>query len=128
MATILRAVVPELVRTGERALRFVLPHAPVRPVTINGGMSMRAWYDIVGFQRHVGAGRSGHSRLGRPRSRPLMKRENERGVAMERIVLVGFSQGGAMALFTGVRATEKLAGIIGLSCYMLLGAAVGCGT
>jgi phospholipase/carboxylesterase len=114
------SVVPELVRTGERALRFVLPHAPVRPVTINGGMSMRAWYDIVGFQRHMAQDEAG-IRASATAITALMKRENERGVAMERIVLAGFSQGGAMALFTGIRATEKLAGIIGLSCYMLLG-------
>jgi phospholipase/carboxylesterase len=114
-------VVPELVRPGERALRFVLPHAPVRPVTINGGMSMRAWYDIVGFQRNVAQDETG-IRASVAAITALMKRENERGVATERIVLAGFSQGGALALFTGTRATEKLAGIIGLSCYMLLGA------
>ena len=114
-------VVPELVRPGERALRFVLPHAPVRPVTINGGMNMRAWYDIVGFQRNVAQDETG-IRASVAAITALMKRENERGVATERIVLAGFSQGGAFALFTGTRATQKLAGIIGLSCYMLLGA------
>lgn len=114
-------VVPELVRPGERALRFVLPHAPVRPVTINGGMNMRAWYDIVGFQRNVAQDETGiHASVAAIAA--LVKRENERGVATERIVLAGFSQGGALALFTGTRATQKLAGIIGLSCYMLLGA------
>ena len=115
------AVVPELVRPGERALRFVLPHAPIRPVTINGGMSMRAWYDIVGFDRHAAQDEAG-IRASAAAVQELMRRENERGVPTERIVLAGFSQGGAMALFTGTRATEKLAGIIGLSCYMLLGA------
>jgi len=114
------SVVPELVRPGERALRFVLPHAAIRPVTINGGMSMRAWYDIVGFERHAAQDESG-IRASAAAIRGLIRRENERGVPTERIVLAGFSQGGAMALFTGTRATEKLAGIIGLSCYMLLG-------
>ena len=114
------AVVPDLVRPGERALRFVLPHAPMRPVTINGGMSMRAWYDIVGFDRHAAQDESG-IRASAAAIHCLMRRENERGVPTERIVLAGFSQGGAMALFIGTRATEKLAGIIGLSCYMLLG-------
>jgi phospholipase/carboxylesterase len=113
------AVVPELVRPGERALRFVLPHAPIRPVTINGGMSMRAWYDIAGFQRHVAQDESG-IRASAAAVSALVKRENERGVPTERIVIAGFSQGGAMALFSGTRSPEKLAGIIGLSCYMLL--------
>src|SRR3984885_15517044 len=115
------AVVPDLVRPGERAVRFVLPHAPVRPVTINGGMNMRAWYDIVGFQRHVAQDEEG-IRASAAAIAALIRRENERGVATANIVLAGFSQGGAIALFTGTRATEKLAGIIGLSSYMLLGA------
>jgi phospholipase/carboxylesterase len=115
------AVVPELVRPGERALRFVLPHAAIRPVTINGGMSMRAWYDIVGFDRHASQDEAG-IRASAVAIHALIRRENQRGVATERIVLAGFSQGGALALFTGTRATEKLAGMIGLSCYMLLGA------
>jgi len=114
------AVVPELVRPGERALRFVLPHAPIRPVTINGGMSMRAWYDIAGFDRHAVQDESG-IRASAAAIHGLIERENERGVPTERIVIAGFSQGGAMAIFTGTRAAEKLAGIIGLSCYMLLG-------
>jgi phospholipase/carboxylesterase len=115
------AVVPELVRPGERALRFVLPHAPIRPVTINGGMKMRAWYDIVGFDRHAAQDEAG-IRASAAAIHALIRRENQRGVASERIVLAGFSQGGALALFTGTRATEKLAGIIGLSCYLLLAA------
>jgi phospholipase/carboxylesterase len=114
------AVVPDLVRPGERALRFVLPHAPKRPVTINGGMSCRAWYDIVGFERHIAQDERG-IRASAADILELIRRENERGVSTDRIVLAGFSQGGAMALFTGTRATEKLAGIIGLSCYMVLG-------
>lgn len=113
------AVVPELVRPGERALRFILPHAPVRPVTINNGFPMRAWYDIVGFDRHVAQDEPG-IRASDAAIRQLIRRENERGVASESIVVAGFSQGGAMAIFTGTRFAEKLAGIIGLSCYMLL--------
>jgi phospholipase/carboxylesterase len=113
------AIVPDLVRPGERALRFVLPHAPIRPVTINGGMAMRAWYDITGFQRRVQQDESG-IRASAAAIDALVRREGERGVPSERVVLAGFSQGGAMALFAGTRATEKLAGIIGLSCYMLL--------
>ena len=95
-------VVPELVRPGERALRFVFPHAPVRPVTLNNGYAMRAWYDIIGNRSAVAAGRGGDPGLGC--SDPaLFARENERGIAAGRIVLAGFSQGGAMALFTGLR-------------------------
>jgi phospholipase/carboxylesterase len=114
------AVVPELVRRGERALRFVLPHAAVRPVTINSGVSMRAWYDVVGFERHVQQDEAG-IRASDAAVRALIARENARGIATDRIVVAGFSQGGAMALFTGTRYPEKLAGIIALSCYMLLG-------
>ena len=113
--------VPALVRPGVRALRFVFPNAPVRPVTLNAGARMRAWYDIRGFERH-----SEQDEIGVRESdsaiRALIRRENERGIATERIVLAGFSQGGAMALFTGTRLAERLAGIIGLSCYLLLAA------
>jgi phospholipase/carboxylesterase len=112
-------LVPELVRPGERALRFVFPHAPVRPVTINGGYAMRAWYDIVGIDRHSAQDEAG-IRAADAGLRALLRRENARGIVTERIVLAGFSQGGAMALYTGTRFPEKLAGIIGLSCYMLL--------
>jgi phospholipase/carboxylesterase len=111
--------VPALVPTGARALRFVFPHAPVRPVTLNGGARMRAWYDIRGFERHAAQDESG-VRDSDGAVRALIRRENERGIDTERIVLAGFSQGGAMALFTGTRLAERLAGIIGLSCYLLL--------
>lgn len=114
------AVVPELVRRGERALRVVLPHAPRRQVTVNNGVSMRAWYDIVGFDRHAAQDEPG-IRAADTAIRALIAREKDRGIATDRIVVAGFSQGGALALFTGTRYPEKLAGIIGLSCYMLLG-------
>lgn len=112
-------VVPELVGPGERALRFVFPHAPVRPVTINNGFQMRAWYDIVGIDRHSIEDEAG-IRASDAAVRALIARENERGVPANRIVLAGFSQGGAMALFTGLRYPEKLAGLMGLSCYLVL--------
>lgn len=114
-------VVPELVRGFARPLRFVFPHAPVRPVTINNGYRMRAWYDIAGFDRSALQDEVG-IRGAEAAVRALIGRENERGVPAERIVLAGFSQGGAMALFTGVRYPEKLAGIMGLSCYLVLAA------
>ena len=112
-------VVPELVRPGERALRFVFPHAPVRPVTLNNGYAMRAWYDILGIDRQSQQDEVG-IRGSAAAVRALIARENERGVSSSRIVLAGFSQGGAMALFVGLRYPERLAGIIGLSCYPVL--------
>ena len=112
-------IVPQLINRGERALRFVFPHAPVRPVTLNGGFPMRAWYDIVSLERRGPEDESG-IRGSQARVETLIRRENARGIPSERIVLAGFSQGGALALFAGVRYGEKLAGIIGLSCYLLL--------
>ena len=112
-------IVPELVRPGERALRFVFPNAPVRPVTLNRGYPMRAWYDIKGLERGVAQDEVG-IRASHTAIEALIRRENERGIATNRIALAGFSQGGAMALYSGTRYPEKLAGIMGLSCYMLL--------
>src|SRR5689334_10452554 len=112
-------IVPELVRRNERGLRFIFPNAPTRPVTINGGYVMRAWYDIVGIDRKSTEDETG-IRASDALVRSLIQRENERGIPPERIALAGFSQGGAMALFSGTRYPEKLAGIMALSCYMLL--------
>jgi phospholipase/carboxylesterase len=112
-------IVPGLVRGGERALRFVFPHAPVRPVTLNGGMRMRAWYDILALDRRAPQDEAG-VRASQAAVEELIRRENERGIASARIVLAGFSQGGAIALFAGTRHAARLAGIIGLSCYPLL--------
>jgi phospholipase/carboxylesterase len=112
-------IVPQLVEPHERPLRFVFPHGPVRPVTINNGMAMRAWYDILGFGQgfpHDEVGiRASDIEVG-----ALIVRENQRGIPTNRIVLGGFSQGGAISLFSGPRYAEKLAGIMGLSCYLLL--------
>jgi len=112
-------IVPELVGPGERALRFVFPHAPIRPVTLNAGFAMRAWYDIASLERRGPEDEAG-IRASRATVEALIARENERGIASERIVLAGFSQGGALALFTGLRHRRRLAGIMGLSCYLLL--------
>ena len=114
-------LVPELVRPGERALRFVFPHAPIRPVTLNGGFAMRAWYDIIALDRHGPEDEKG-IRASQATVEALIRRENARGIGSERIVLAGFSQGGALALFAGARYPDKLAGIMGLSCYLLLAA------
>jgi phospholipase/carboxylesterase len=100
-------------------LRFVFPHAPIRSVTVNGGMRMRAWYDIVALEisRHEDTeGIQDSARL----IDLLIKREQGLGIATNRIVLAGFSQGGAMALHTGLRYPEPLAGIIALSGYLPL--------
>ncbi len=102
-------------------VRFVLPHAPTRPVTINGGHVMRAWYDVLGadlVQREDEAG----LRASRLEVEALIRRERERGIAANRIVLVGFSQGCAMTLLTGLRHDERLAGLVGLSGYLPLAA------
>lgn len=113
------AIVPELGLAGRLNLRFVFPHAPVRPVTINGGMSMRAWFDILtldreGPQDEVGIRASGAALL------QLLEREHERGIPYEKIVLAGFSQGGAIALHTALRFEHRLAGLMALSTYLPL--------
>ena len=103
------------------AVRFVFPHAPERPVTINGGYVMRAWYDILGadlVKREDEAG----LRESLAQITELIDHERARGVAAERIVIVGFSQGCAMALMTALRYPERLGGAVGLSGYLPLAA------
>jgi phospholipase/carboxylesterase len=97
-------------------VRFVFPHAPARPVTINGGMVMPAWYDIVALARPGGedAAQVGVSSA---QVDALIAREMSRGVPADHIVLAGFSQGAALALHAGTRSTERLAGILVLSGY-----------
>ena len=110
-------IVPQLVAPQWPALRFVFPHAPVRPVTVNGGMPMRAWYDIYGFDLVARQDESG-IRQSIAQVEALIAREQERGIPSERILLAGFSQGGAIALAAGLRHPQKLAGIIALSTYL----------
>ncbi|HWP12116.1 MAG TPA: dienelactone hydrolase family protein [Ramlibacter sp.] len=100
-------------------VRFVFPHAPVIPVTINNGYRMRAWYDILGLG---GGSREDEAGLRRSMAEieDLLQREKERGMPADRIVLAGFSQGCAMALMTGVRHKARLAGIAGMSGYLPL--------
>jgi len=112
-------MVPELVRRGERAWRFVFPHAPQRPVTINGGMRMRAWYDILGLERTTVEDEAGFRESERA-VRELIERETARGISPHRIVLAGFSQGGAVSLYTALRFSERLAGVMALSTYLPL--------
>lgn len=113
------SLVPELDLPEEPALRWVFPHAPVRPVTINSGMRMRAWYDIRGFDRSATPDEPG-IRESAAAASALVRRETERGVPSDRVVLAGFSQGGAIALFAGLRHPERLAGILALSTYLPL--------
>lgn len=110
-------IVPQLVRPQERAWRFVFPNAPVRPVTINGGMRMRAWYDIKSFDRTAAEDRGGFEATER-QLRELIRREQTRGIPSERIVLGGFSQGSAASLYTAPRLGEALAGVLALSGYL----------
>ena len=110
-------IVPELVRPGWPALRFVFPHAPVRPVTINNGMRMRAWYDIVGMDFPTRADSEGVNQSV-VQANALIEREQARGIPANRILLAGFSQGGAIALAAGVRRATPLAGLIALSTYL----------
>ena len=101
--------------------RFVFPHAPVRPVTINGGMPMRAWYDILALGPGGPEDETG-IRGSADAVRELIAREIDRGLSRDRIVLAGFSQGGAIALYTATREVEPLAGAIALSTYLPLAA------
>lgn len=114
-------IVPELVDPRWPPLRFVFPHASVQPVSINGGMPMRAWYDIHGFDARAPQDEAG-IRRSIEAVEALIAREHERGVPSARIVLAGFSQGGAIALATGLRHAQSLAGIVALSTYLPIAA------
>ncbi len=100
-------------------VRFVFPHAPIRTVTLNGGMAMRAWYDILGTDLVRREDEPG-LRASAAEVQALIDREVARGIPSERIVLMGFSQGCAMTLLTGLRSPQRLAGLVGLSGYLPL--------
>ena len=112
-------IVPELQLPATLPLRFVFPHAPVRPVTINGGMSMRAWYDIFSLDRGGPVDEDGIRASGEILN-ALIQRETERGIPAHRIVAAGFSQGGAIAMHAALRYPESLAGLMALSTYLPL--------
>ena len=112
------AVVP-LLGNVPHYTRFVFPHAPERAVTINNGMVMRAWYDIVSMDIHKRADAIG-VRDSEAIVQKLVHSEVEKGIPLKRIVLAGFSQGGAIVLHSGVRFSSRLAGIIALSTYLPL--------
>ncbi len=112
-------IVPELRLPAELPLRFVFPHAPVRTVTINGGAEMRAWYDILSLDatgRADAAGVQDSTSL----LESLIVREQERGMDAARIVIAGFSQGGAIAINAALQVAERLAGLMALSTYIAL--------
>ena len=108
---------PELGLPKAHGIKFVFPHAPVRPVTLNNGYPMRAWYDIVSLSR-TGPQDTPGIRESAQRIDALLDAEIAAGIASQRIVLAGFSQGCAMALHTGLRFHAPLAGVVGLSGYL----------
>jgi len=111
-------VVPALNLPQSLAVRFIFPHAPVIAVTINNGMRMRAWYDIRQANLSERADLEG-VRTSQAHVDALIAREVSRGIAARRVILAGFSQGGAIALYAGVRYAERLGGVIGLSTYLV---------
>ena len=109
-------IVPALGIPMDAGVRWIFPHAPMRPVTINGGMVMRAWYDIksMDLERHV---ETEHLDESREQLEAWIAHERELGIPSEKIVLAGFSQGGAIVLYSGLQHAEPLGGIMALSCY-----------
>jgi phospholipase/carboxylesterase len=110
-------IVPQLVAPGWPPLRFVFPHAPVRAVTINNGVRMRAWYDIVDFDLANRADETGVEES-LVQVEALVANEVSRGIPRRRVFLAGFSQGGAIALAAALRQAQPLAGVVALSTYM----------
>jgi len=111
-------IVPYLGLPPQLGVRFIFPHALMRPVTVNGGMVMRAWYDIIEISVSRGQDEAG-IRHSAGKVRELIEHEVSRGIPASRIILAGFSQGGAMALHVGLRYGQRLAGIMALSAYLL---------
>lgn len=112
-------IIDELSLPAGHGLRFIFPNAPTRPITINGGMAMRAWYDILGMDLTAREDAEGIE-ASREAVEALIAREINRGIAEARIVVAGFSQGGAIALYCGLRYPARLGGIMALSTYLPL--------
>ena len=112
-------IVRELQLPAEFGLRFVFPHAPMRPVTINGGMTMRAWFDILSLDRGGLVDEAG-VRASTGMLEDLIQREQDRGIDASKIVVAGFSQGGAIAIHAALRSKQVLAGLMALSTYLPL--------
>jgi phospholipase/carboxylesterase len=113
------AIVPELHLPTGHGIRFIFPHAPYMPVTINQGYVMRAWYDVLSMEIAARQDEEGIRRSAE-QVRELIEQQVRFGIAPERIVLAGFSQGGAIALHTALRYQESLAGLLALSTYLPL--------
>ena len=110
-------IVPELGLPKNHGVKFIFPHAPVRPVTLNNGYPMRAWYDIIGLSR-TGPQDTPGVRDSAKRLAGLLDAEIAAGIPSTKLVIAGFSQGCAMALHTGLRFHHRLGGIVGLSGYL----------
>jgi phospholipase/carboxylesterase len=110
-------IVPVLNLPKDHGIRFIFPHAPEQAVTINQGMVMRSWYDIKSMDLHNRADITGVMES-EQRLHALIQEQIEGGIAADKIVLAGFSQGGVISLFTGLRYSQKLAGILAMSCYL----------
>lgn len=110
-------VVPYLNLPKDNNIRFIFPHAPKQPVTINNGYVMRSWYDIKNVDLHNRADMDGVL-ASEKLVHALINEQIEKGIAASNIILIGFSQGGVMSLFTGLRFEQTLASIVGLSCYL----------
>lgn len=112
-------IVEELNYTNKTQTRFIFPHAPMRPVTVNGGYVMRAWYDIVAIDRSARQDLAG-IQTSVQRVEQIIAAESAQGIKTQRIVIAGFSQGGSIALYTGLRHQHRLAGLMGLSSWLPL--------
>jgi len=112
-------VVDQFIFPDNLNIRFIFPNAPVRPITLNGGISMQGWYDIIGIGPDYEEDKEGIE-ASQQIVEDLIEKECEKGIATDRIILVGFSQGGAVALHTGIRYTQQLAAVLALSTYLPL--------
>lgn len=110
-------IVPQLYLPEEQAVRFIFPRAPVRPVTLNAGMSMRAWFDIYGLTADFPQDEVGINQTDLAISK-LIENEMKQGIPSQKIFLGGFSQGGAVALYSGIRYPQRLGGVLGLSTFL----------
>jgi phospholipase/carboxylesterase len=110
-------MVPQLQLPEQLAIRFIFPHAPVRPVTLNAGMAMRAWFDIYGLTADFPQDEVGINQTDLAISK-LIEDEIKQGIPSQKVFLGGFSQGGAVALYSGIRYPQRLGGILGLSTFL----------
>jgi len=111
-------IVPALHLLQRPGVRFLFPHAPVRPISVNGGAAMRAWYDISSVDFEERQQDSTGIKESAQAVEDLIENQIQRGISADRITLAGFSQGGAIALYTGLSSEHRLGGILALSCYL----------